>query len=92
MVSTAWPEVGVFEGGLIMPGEGLMLRSLSSGTAQLPSLTYWPASTPPPLVGLSVRPVLPSPLRSLFAARPHTRVLPLRRPRRPSARACDICT
>jgi len=50
----AWPEVGVFEGGLIMPGEGLMLRSLSSGTAQLPSLTYWPLSTAIPLVGKSV--------------------------------------
>lgn len=61
----AWPEVGVFEGGLIMPGEGLMLRSLSSGTAQLPSLTYWPASIPPPLVGLSTEEAIRAGVRHL---------------------------
>jgi hypothetical protein len=81
----------VFEGGLIMPGEGLMLRSLSSGTAQLPSLTYWPASIPPPLVGLSVRLCCPL-LSARSSLRDLTRGCPLRRPRRPSARACDICT
>lgn len=62
---SAWPEVGVFEGGLIMPGEGLMLRSLSSGTAQLPSLTYWPLSTAIPLVGKSTEEAIRAGVRHL---------------------------
>ncbi len=60
--------VGRFEGGLIMPGERLMLQCLTQGTAQLPLINLWPLPTSdvdegkrdgyqsPPLIGLSVFP------------------------------------
>jgi type III pantothenate kinase len=46
-------DLGVFEGGLIVPGEALALRALHSGTAQLPALTPYPTSSDPPLLGRS---------------------------------------
>lgn len=44
---------GCFEGGMIIPGEELALRALSTGTAQLPSLKPWPADRPTKVFGLS---------------------------------------
>lgn len=43
---------GIFEGGLIVPGEALCLRALHAGTAQLPRLEPWD-ETPAPAIGKS---------------------------------------
>ncbi len=38
--------LGTFEGGLIVPGEALMLHSLHAGTAQVPQFMPWPFQKP----------------------------------------------
>ncbi len=42
---------GVFQGGAILPGGGLMLKALHGGTAQLPLGTWPPAEEPPEVMG-----------------------------------------
>lgn len=44
---------GTFQGGAILPGGGMMLRALKSGTAQLPDLVWPPANMPRQAVGLT---------------------------------------
>lgn len=48
---------GVFEGGLIMPGERLSLKALHEQTAQLPLLAPWPPKPPMdlPVIGRSTQ-------------------------------------
>jgi pantothenate kinase type III len=58
--------IGVFEGGLILPGEGLGLRSLSQGTAQLPRLPYWPAESEVPTIGRSTEEAIRAGTRQLI--------------------------
>jgi pantothenate kinase type III len=45
--------MGIFEGGLIVPGEHLALSALGGGTAQLPSLAPLPAGRKAPVHGRS---------------------------------------
>ncbi|MCW8131139.1 MAG: type III pantothenate kinase [Planctomycetota bacterium] len=61
--------VGIFEGGLILPGEALALRALHQGTAQLPAFTPLPAGTLGDAIGRSTASAIRSGVRrGQFAA------------------------
>ncbi|MCA9197009.1 MAG: type III pantothenate kinase [Planctomycetales bacterium] len=51
---------GVFEGGTIMAGAGLLTRALSSGTAQLPLIEYHETDAAPSVVGRSTEEAIQS--------------------------------